>query len=164
MVKYVLYDGNTGAELPSTTLQPGEMLGVKFTGLDDPFDTVVMHITFDNNNVPNIDMSAGIYNWLSGGAQGWFIVPMPSVVCKGQIKLYVQSPLGTTGPTTINIGIGAIASPPVTPTTNSNPLTTLQTTLKWVAIGAGIIAVVWIASKAVPSIASSLAKTKKEMA
>jgi hypothetical protein len=158
--RYILYDGTTGETLPSTQLQPGEVLGVKFSGLNDPFDTVVMEITFDDTSLSPIHMTAAIYNWFSGDAQGWFTVPMPTIICKGTIKLYVQGPTGTTGPTQINIGIGEVAEPPVPPK-DDNLLTELETILKWTAIGAGVIAIVWVASKAAPGIASGISQTRK---
>ena len=89
-------------------------------------------------------------------------IQLPDVVCKGVLKFWYEGFFSS--PTvTLNLAVGEPANLTTTPVQSSNIITQTETVLKWVAIGAGVIAVAWIASKAAPSLASGLSRTKKQV-
>lgn len=62
---------------------------------------------------------------------------------------------------TLNLAVGEAANLTTTPVQSSNIITQAETVLKWVAIGAGVIAVAWLASKAAPNVMKTMSSKGK---
>jgi hypothetical protein len=103
----VFYDGHTGADILNNEFEIGQYVGLKFSGLLNPFDTVHTTITWSDKTASPIDVTVGVQDILSGSAQAWFLFDMPNVKTTGTVLI-------TVGNTTkqINIGVGTPAPNP----------------------------------------------------
>jgi hypothetical protein len=87
-------------------------------------------------------------------------IQLPDIICKGVLKFWYEGFFSS--PTvTLNLAVGEPANLTTTPIQAGNIITQAETVLKWVAIGAGVIAVAWIASKAAPSVMKSTSARSK---
>jgi hypothetical protein len=109
------YDGHTGATIADDKFSLGQYVGLKFAGLLDPLDTVNMLITWSDSSVSPINMTAGIANFFSSTAQGWFLFSMPAVKTTGKVLLTVHTPIGSVTEPEIDIGVGVVAPVPGKP-------------------------------------------------
>jgi hypothetical protein len=146
-----------GTTVQNYQFQPGELISVKCTDhqvvdfLDQQIDIIIVFA--DGSQSLN---SVGTLSVWSGNYSARFI--LPQTVTTGIITVTL-----TTGHTqtkvVLNIGIG---EPGINPTPPNPPpgdlIQTSETVLKWVAIGAGVIAVAWLAAKVIPSMIQSVPK------
>ena len=150
-IEYPVGSRTTQSEFPLGALIKVQVMGGPTS------EPCQMTIVYDNPD------ASPAYNelTLSLMGNGWFVVQLPAVVTKGTIT---TSATGLLGHSTnkINIGIGEVADPTDPLTNPSSLLTEIETILKWVAIGAGVVGVAYLASKALPSITEGIAKSKKK--
>lgn len=89
-------------------------------------------------------------------------IQLPDIVCRGVLKFWYEGFFSS--PTvTLNLAVGETANLTTTPVQSSNIITQVETVIKWVAIGAGVIALAWIASKAAPSVMKTVSPLKKKI-
>ena len=64
-------------------------------------------------------------------------------MCKEVLKFRYEG-IFSSPTVTLNLAVGETANLTTTPVQSSNIITQAETVAKWVAIGAGVIAIVWI--------------------
>lgn len=162
MLNPIFYDGVTGAAVSKYEFPLGFYLGIKYSGLNDPLDTVLLTITFDDPTISPITYVSGIdeFNFFRN-PQGWMLIPLPNKVTKGEVKLWVQTPFGNEGPYIYNIGIGTPPDVSPGPPEDKNLLNDIKTVVKYVAIGAGVIAIIYLASAVAPSVSKNIVRTRR---
>jgi alanine dehydrogenase len=140
-----------GSRTDNTQFDPGSTIKVQVLN-GNANVACRMAITWSNPAVsPYFDEGT-----LTFMGNGWFITNLPSVVTKGTISIQQGGWFGT-NPVLINIGVGTIADVTKPPT---NTLNQLATMLKYTAIAAGVIAVIWVASKAAPGIVEGYKRSR----
>ena len=97
-------------------------------------------------------------DWV-GNASFDFILPSSNTT--GTITVTLTS-IAKQAQQILHIGIGEPGLNPTPPPADQNLITEIETILKWVAIGAGVVGVAYLASKALPSITEGIAKSKKK--
>jgi hypothetical protein len=116
-------------------------------------------VTIDWDN-PSISPTL-INGTLSFAGDANIPIQLPDVVCKGVLKFWYEGFFSS--PTVIlNLAVGETANLTTTPVQSSNIITQAETVLKWVAIGFGVVAVAWIASKAAPSVMKTISTKRKQ--
>jgi hypothetical protein len=88
-----------------------------------------------------------------------FTFVLPNTVTTGTINVTLNG-IGAQENKELDIGVGTTGVTPKPPAPPDTLFSNVETVLKWVAIGAGVIAVAWLASKVVPSMIQSTKKPK----
>ena len=150
-IEYPVGNRVAGSEFPENST-----IKVQVTNAN-AFFNVDLTITFENTNISPYYMQASV----SAMGNAYFILTLPSEVSKGILTVTEEAffPIPAIKQS-MNIGIGTPADETVPP---EGLMGQLQTILKWTAIGAGVIAVILIASKAMPSISEGYRKTRKAL-
>jgi hypothetical protein len=149
------YPYNSGKPSALTEFPLGAEIGLLVKNAN-VLESYQITIDWDNPSVSPTLISGTLS--LAGDAN--IPIQLPDIVCKGVLKFWYEGFFSS--PTvTLNLAVGEPANLTTTPVQSSNIITQAETVLKWVAIGAGVIAIIWIASKAAPSVASGISKTKK---
>jgi hypothetical protein len=145
-----------GTDLATRQFDPGQALRILVQvrgvlGLPEPWLKITLDIHATSGTF------APIYDEGSTSILGnyAFYISLPNTTAQADCIVTVYPVVGSGLQVITPIGIGE--GPPPLP---KPPATTLETVLKWVAIGGGVIAVAWMASKAAPSIKRGFAKEK----
>ena len=104
-----------------------------------------------------ITASGDLSVW-SGNAS--FDFTLPNVVTKATITATYTTGFSQVQQV-LDIGIGEQNATPKPPSGPTGLFSNFESSLKWIAIGVAAIGLIYVLSKAAPSIASGLAKTKK---
>jgi hypothetical protein len=156
MALTVSIEAPPGTTVTDYEFQPGELISVKCTDhevVDFADQEVDIIITFaDGSQALN---ERGTLSIWSGNFSARFT--LPETITQGTITVTLTTG-GSQTNQVLEIGVGTIGTNPKPPKVAASWVTALESSLKWVAIGAGVIAVIWIASKALPDVSKSLAK------
>ena len=104
-----------------------------------------------------ITASGDLSVW-SGNAS--FDFTLPNVVTKATITATYTTGFSQVQQV-LDTGIGEQSTTPKPPSGPTDLFSNLESSLKWIAIGIAVVGLIYVLSKAAPSIASGLAKSKK---
>jgi hypothetical protein len=146
-----------GSRTTKTQFDLGSTIKIQVTN-GNAFFNVQMTIVYDN---PNISPAFNTGTFSIMGNE-FFDVTLPNLVTKGKIIITEEGySIIPTLTNTINIGVGAPADVTKPPAVAGDIFTEIETVAKWVAIGAGVVAVAYLASKAAPSVIKAVSSSKK---
>ncbi len=158
----VVLENPPGTPINTTQLEPGQALHVavrvrSYLG-GPPTGPVSVELTIYDSFAP---IAAVKTTNLLGNAD--FDVTIPNVISKATLRVVSTYSIMGQDIVIIPIGIGVAPEPPPVPEPPSNIFTTITKTIQWVAVGAGVVAVLYLASKAAPSIASSYRQVRESV-
>ena len=148
-----VFENPPGNVLNTRTFNPGQNLRIgahviTSQYLPNPFASITFEV---------LGISSPIYvetrtNWLG---DAWVDIVLPYETTKAYVRITAYFIGGSPAIETIPIAIGNVSPDPLPPTEEGDVFTPIKPfgdTLKWVVIGAGVIALVYIFSKAAPSV------------
>lgn len=140
----VRFENPPGEELATRQFEPGQDLRIVvkpmgFLGIPEPF--IECRIELFNSFAPYYwDVRSNLFG------TAYVDLVLPDMITQATVKVTIFW-IGSVEIVTIPIAIGTTPAPIPEP-----PGGIIESTLKWVAIGAGMIALVYLASKAYPSV------------
>ena len=151
---YVYFENPPGTQLQSTQFTPGQPLHIsvqpRVLGVIDQFTRVTVDIHATSGSFPPIllDHATNI-----NGNVAWDIV-LPNTIAKAVCIVTVYDFI--VGPTSISINIGIGTAPDAQPGPPPSFTQQLTNIIKWVAIGAGVVAVGYLVFKALPTVSTGI--------
>lgn len=144
----VYLENPPGTVLPTRQFEPGQELRIGghvtgAAGLGEPGQSVVLDIT---GNFSPITLQTNTNFW----GDFWFDIVLPEVISQANIRIVVTFSFAGQDIVNIPIGIGVIPGPLPKPPPQGGEV--VADILKWGAIAAGVVGVIYLASIAAPAV------------